>query len=330
LYFLRALLKDCFWLLFPYIYFHFHKSEHKTLFSELRLGFNNQKRNIVFFVCFLHAHSLSLSLHVQMYNPQKLVGLMLWSNNYSEKNVIVELGFELFFCDSQSPVQELLVAQTFTYKVEVLSDWLARWSIALMTLLRFDQSDIYIYTDIYLLKRVAVVVISITQITVVWIMNHVSFWLCPATGMWHGHAKRQHDWRTKEKVIFSYVRLVWLQVFWYHNAKIIDPQGMYGEALTSGIQIVTQRSDILRSQLTIVKVRSNHSGNYTCSPTMSISSSVIVHVISGKKLLKRIWHVTSFYRFLYLVYLSIFVRLGLGDTYKFHNHKQFHNNFLVI
>jgi len=73
-----------------------------------------------------------------------------------------------------------------------------------------------------------------------------------------------------------------LQVFWYHGSKIIDPQGLFGEPLASDIRLVTQRGDLLRSQLTILKVHSNHSGNYTCSPTMSAPASVIVHVISGK------------------------------------------------
>ncbi len=77
-----------------------------------------------------------------------------------------------------------------------------------------------------------------------------------------------------------------IQVFWYHGSSIIDPQGLYGEALASSdIRLTTQRGELLRSQLTIQKVRSNHSGNYTCSPTMSAPANVIVHVISGKTLI---------------------------------------------
>lgn len=62
------------------------------------------------------------------------------------------------------------------------------------------------------------------------------------------------------------------QVFWYHGLNIIDPQGMYGEAVMSGIQIVTQRdkSDILRSQLTILRVRSNHRYIYKITATTTL------------------------------------------------------------
>ncbi|ODN03093.1 Tyrosine-protein kinase receptor TYRO3 [Orchesella cincta] len=70
------------------------------------------------------------------------------------------------------------------------------------------------------------------------------------------------------------------QVFWYHGSSLIDPQGLYGEPPVSDIKIATQRGELLKSQLTILKVRSHHSGNYTCSPTMSAPASVIVHVIS--------------------------------------------------
>ncbi|OXA62402.1 Opioid-binding protein/cell adhesion molecule [Folsomia candida] len=69
---------------------------------------------------------------------------------------------------------------------------------------------------------------------------------------------------------------------WYHGSTIIDPQGMYGEAVSGSIQIVTQKSDVLRSQLTIVKVRPNHMGQYTCKGFLDVSASIMVHVISGE------------------------------------------------
>jgi hypothetical protein len=63
-------------------------------------------------------------------------------------------------------------------------------------------------------------------------------------------------------------------VFWYQDERMINYEG------AAGVKVI---SDAASSTLIIERAQSVHSGNYSCVPYNVNPSSVIVHILNGKK-----------------------------------------------
>lgn len=72
-------------------------------------------------------------------------------------------------------------------------------------------------------------------------------------------------------------------VFWYRDARMINydiSQEKRGKIVMSK---VAHKPDTITSNLQIYQSRLADSGNYTCTPSGAMSTSIYVHVLEGKR-----------------------------------------------